>query len=39
MFTKCSFDEKENKLDYFRKKDCIKKSRKKLKKGAMKIIN
>ena len=23
MFTKCSFDEKENKLDYCRRKDCI----------------
>ena len=26
MFTKCSFDEKENKLDYCRRKDCIEKS-------------
>ena len=25
MFTKCSFDEKENKLDYYRGKDCIEK--------------
>ena len=23
MFTKCSFDEEENKLDYYRGKDCI----------------
>ena len=39
VFTKCSFDEKENKLDYCRRKDCIEKSCKKLKKRAMKIIN
>ena len=39
MFTKCSFDEKENKLDYCRRKDCIGKLCKKLKKHAMKIIN
>ena len=39
MFTKCSFDEKENKPDYCREKDCIKKLCKKLKKRAMKIIN
>ena len=39
MFTKCSFDEKENKLDYCRRKDCIEKLCKKLKKCAMKIIN
>ena len=39
MFTKYSFDEKENKLDYCRRKDCIEKSCKKLKKRAMKIIN
>ena len=39
MFTKCSFDEKENKLDYCRRKDCIEKLCKKLKKRAMKIIN
>ena len=38
MFTNCSFDEKENKLDYCRRKDCIKKLCKKLKKRAMKII-
>ena len=37
MFTKCSFDEKENKLDYYREKDCIKELCKKLKKRAMKI--
>ena len=39
IFTKCSFDEKENKLDYCRRKDCIEKLCKKLKKRAMKIIN
>ena len=39
MFTKCSFDEKENKLDYCRRKDCIEKLCKKLKKHAMKIIH
>ena len=39
MFTKCSFDEKENKLDYCRRKDCIEKLCKKLKRRAMKIIN
>ena len=39
MFRRCSFDEKENKLDYYRGKDCIEKLCKKLKKHAMKIIN
>ena len=39
MFTKFSFDVKENKLNYCRRKDCIEKSCKKLKKRAMKIIN
>ena len=39
MFTKCSFDEKENKLDYYRGKDCIEKLCKKLKEHTMKIIN
>ena len=38
MFTSCSFDEKENKLNYCRGKDCIKKLYKKLKKSGMKII-
>ena len=38
-FTKCSFDEKENKLNYQRGKDCIEKFCKKLKERAMKIIN
>ena len=39
MFTSCSFDEKENKLNYYRGKDCIEKLCKKLKEHAMKIIN
>ena len=39
MFTRCSFDEKENKLNYYRGKDCIEKLCKKLKERAMKIID
>ena len=39
MFTKYSFHEKENKLAYCRKKNCIEKLCKKLKKCAMKILN
>ena len=39
MFTKCSFDEKENKLDYYRGRDGIEKLCKKLKEHAMKMIN
>ena len=39
MFTKCSFDEKENKLNYNRGNDRIEKLCKKLKECAMKIIN
>ena len=39
MFTRCSFDEEENKLDYYRGKDCVYKLCKKLKDHAMKIIN
>ena len=39
MFTRCSFDEKENKRNYYRKKDFIEKLCKKLKERAMKIIN
>ena len=35
MFTKCSFDKKENKLNYYRGKDCIEKLCKKLKVRAM----
>ena len=39
MFTRCSFNEKENKLNYYRGKDCIEKLCKKLKERAMKIMN
>ena len=39
MFTKCSFDETENKLDYYRGMNCIKKLCEKLKDHALKIIN
>ena len=39
MLTRCSFDEEENKLDYYRGKDCVEKLCKKLKEHAMKIIN
>ena len=39
MLTKCSFDKKEDKLGYYRGKDCIEKLCKKLKECAMKIIN
>ena len=39
MFTSCSFDEKENKLNYYRGKYCIEKLCKKLKKQGMKITN
>ena len=39
IFTNCSLDEKENKLDYYRGKDCIEKLCKKLKERAMKIMN
>ena len=39
MFTKCSFNKKENKLNHYRGKDCIEKLCKKLKECAMKIIN
>ena len=39
MFTSCSFSEKENKLNYYRGKDCIEKLCKKLKESAMKIID
>ena len=34
MFTSCSFDEKENKLNYYRGKDCIEKLCKKFKKAS-----
>ena len=39
MFTKCSFDVTENKLDYYRRRDCSKKLWEKLKDCALKIIN
>ena len=39
MFTRCSFNEKENKLNFYRGKDRIEKLCKKLKERAMKIIN
>ena len=37
--TKCSFNKKENKLDYYRGQDCIDKLCKNLKEHAMKITN
>ena len=39
MFTRCAFDKKENKLNYYSGKDCIEKLCKKLKECAMKIID
>ena len=39
MFTSCSFDKKENKLNYYGGKYCIEKLCKNLKRHAMKIIN
>ena len=39
MFIKSSFDNKENKLYYYRGKDCIEKLCTNLKKSAMEIIN
>ena len=39
MFTRCSFDKKENKLNYYRGNDCIENLCKKLKECAMKIIH
>ena len=39
MFTRCLFYKKENKLSYYRGKDCIEKLCKKLNKRGMKIIN
>ena len=38
MFTRCSFDKKENKLNCYRGKDCIEKLCKKLIERTMKII-
>ena len=39
MLTGCSFDKKENKLNYYRGKDCIEKLCKKLKECAIKRIS
>ena len=39
MFIRCSFDKKENKLNYYRGKDCIEKLCKKFKESANEIIN
>ena len=39
MFTRCSFDKNENKLNYYRGKDCIEKLCRKLKESATKIID
>ena len=39
MLTRCSFAEEENKIDYYRGKDCVEKLCEKLKEHAMKIIN
>ena len=39
MFTQCSFDSRENKLDCYRGKDCLEKFCKGLRQHAMKTIN
>ena len=39
MFIRCCFDKKENKLNYYRGKDCIEKLCKKLKESTKEIIN
>ena len=39
MFIRCSFDKKENKLNYYRGKNCIEKLCKKLKESATERIN
>ena len=39
MFIRCSFDEKENKLDYYREKEFIEKLCKKIKESVNEIIN
>ena len=39
MFTRCSFNKKENKLNYCRGKDCVKKLCKKLKESALEITD
>ena len=39
LFTRCSFDKKENKLNYYKRKDCIEELCKKLEESAIEIIN
>ena len=39
MFKKFLFDKKENKLNYYKGKDCIEELFKKLKESAIEIIN
>ena len=39
MFTRCSFNKKENNLNYYRGKDCVETLCKKLKESAMEIID
>ena len=39
IFTRCSFDESKNKLNYYRKDDCMKKFSKDLREHVTKIIN
>ena len=39
MLTRCSFDKRENEINYYRGKDCIEKLCKKLKESTMEIIN
>ena len=39
LYTRCSFDKKENKLNNYRGKDCIEELCKKLKESAIEIIN
>ena len=39
LYTSCSFDKKENKLNYYRGKYCVEKACKKLKEVVMEIIN
>ena len=39
LFTNCSFDERKNKLDYYRGEDCMKKFCKDLRKHATQIIS
>ena len=39
MFTRFSFNEKENKHNYYRGKDCVEKLCRKLKERTIKIIN